>query len=375
MRPVSGMVLTGGLMLATLNLGAQVTFDPHGDPATGVLRVTTVPSSRGQCRQCHPGHGDSWEPGPNPLLLFTDNTNAVAFWDQGDGPCHRGRPSNYPLTESDRMPETEPDAGYFEANVGGVRETGVDRRGRWPGETVYTDPTVTPLGRYISPHAQDPDMPRRDPAGEGLCLNCHDPHGTPNPRDLLVAPYGGIGGHDAVGPPAQYGLCFTCHGSTGPAGMDTENRLLADFYDAGMGGENAGHRILMNPAVGLSWPSHVQMGDMLPCYDCHDPHGSEGYNGTEPNAYLISDQRPGWSGLTDTVNDSEQCRRFCFGCHVPSDGIPGSQTVEGIVMNTLPDRAPHRSTGGRSCYDCHGRDYSGPGSRNVHNPDPGTMSP
>jgi predicted CXXCH cytochrome family protein len=215
-------------------------------------------------------------------------------------------------------------------------------------------------------------MPRQGPNGEGLCLNCHEPHASNNPFDLLVQPYLSIGGHESVGPPTRYALCFSCHGAGGPGGMDYENTLIADFYDAGLNGESAGHQIRMNPDIAISWPAHIQAGDMLPCYDCHNPHGSEGYNAVQPNGYLISDQRRGWSDLTDTINDAEQCRTFCFGCHIPSDGIPGSQEVEGIVMNTIPDRNGHRTLDTQSCYQCHGNDYRNPRSHNVHNPKPGS---
>ena len=120
----------------------------------------------------------------------------------------------------------------------------------------------------------------------------------------------------------------------------------------------------------VGWPGGLA-GDMLPCYDCHNPHGSQGNSRAEPNAYALSDQRPGWSGLTATQSDPEQSRRFCFGCHVPADGVPGSQVVEGIVMNTLSDLEPHRSTAVQGCFECHGNDYSGPTALNVHNPGTG----
>jgi hypothetical protein len=83
---------------------------------------------------------------------------------------------------------------------------------------------------------------------------------------------------------------------------------------------------------------------------------------------LISDERPGWANLTNTVTDPEQSRRFCLGCHIASDGVPGSQVVEGIVMNTIPSgEIEHGSTGTRGCFECHGGDYSSPTSSNVHN--------
>jgi len=367
-RASTGLAIGAILGLAFLRSDAQVIFDPHGDPLTGALRITTFPSTRGQCSQCHISHGDPNLPGPYRIELFAPNTNAqIAFYSEGDGPCHRDRPGNYPLTENDRMPELEPDAGYFEANSGGERIRGVQFRGRWPGETIWSDVRLTPQGHFLSPHAQDPHMPLRDASGQGMCENCHDPHGTANLRDILVDTYAGIGGFDAVAAPVEYRLCFDCHGHDGPPGMDPENQLIEDFYDAGLNGDMAGHQIHRNSNVALSWPSRIQDGDMLPCYDCHNPHGSEGNGGIAPNGFLLSDQRPEWYGLTDTRNDAVQGRRFCLGCHIPADGIPGTKTVEGIVMNTIPNRMEHRSTGTRNCNECHGNDYGGPQAHNVHN--------
>lgn len=344
--------------------------DPHGDASSGVLREATQPSTQGACVQCHPAHGvDAGT--AKPILLFTDNTNELAFFSQGAAACHANLPLNYPLAESDRLPEGQPDAGYFEANDGGTRRVGVEWRGRWPGRQTYTDGRVVGNGHFVSPHALDPDMPRKDLLGEGLCFNCHDPHPTQNPFDLLVHEYRSIGGASSLGPPQEYELCFSCHGHGGPAGMDVENTRIEDFYDNSLNGLTAGHAIRRNPNVAISWPSSVRQGDMLSCSDCHDAHGSRGNDGVSPNAFVLSDERTGWSGLTDTQNDPTQCRRFCFGCHIPSDGIAGTQTVRGIVMNTLTDQAGvHASTNGQSCYDCHGRDYGSATGFNVHHPDP-----
>ena len=84
MRPVSGVVLTGVLTLAAWTISAQTTYDPHADPNTGVQRLATVPSTRGQCRQCHATHEDSPNAPVFPIELFTDNVNRIAFWFGGD---------------------------------------------------------------------------------------------------------------------------------------------------------------------------------------------------------------------------------------------------------------------------------------------------
>jgi hypothetical protein len=358
----SASTIVSLLVLCATSTSAQTTYDPHSDPETGVLRPGLDPALRGQCVQCHPTHGEEGAT-PQEILLYGDNDNSYCF------ACHESQPNNYPLMETDRMPETAADAGYFEANVGGDRIPGVERRGRWPGRRVYEESAIAPNGHYYSPHSQDPDMPRFNEHNEGRCVTCHDPHGTENPFDMLVGAYRGIGGHETDLPPAQYGFCFDCHSVEGPAGMDVENTFIRDYYDSGLNGDAAGHAIQFNSDVALSWPAHIQRGDKLACYDCHNPHGSSGYNGADPNVFLISDERPEWSGLTDTLNDPEQARRFCFGCHIPSDGVPGSKSVQGIVMNSLSSMPTHHSsTATKSCTDCHGRDYSGPTANNVHNP-------
>ena len=76
--------------------------------------------------------------------------------------------------------------------------------------------------------------------------------------------------------PTRYELCFSCHAVSGPVGMEGSGRRIADFYNSAINpDETAGHQIRMDPDIALSWPSHVRVGDKLPCYDCHNPHGSQ----------------------------------------------------------------------------------------------------
>lgn len=363
---IGAVVLSLGLTVVLVNAQAP---SPHLDPVHGVKRIQTPWAPVGDCAHCHDMHESTSGGPPEVGLLFTENNNALCYTPGGAGPCHQQTPSNYPADESSRIPEGFAEAGYFEYNTGGAKIRGVDYRGRWPGSVVYDDPSVVgSFLRYASPHRNDPDMPRRDGGGQGSCLNCHDAHQSDNPFDMLVSPYLAIGGYDEPTYPTRYQLCFDCHSAFGPGGMNASGRLIADFYDSSINGESAGHQIRMNPEVALSWPSHLHFGDKLPCYDCHNAHGSRGYNNEGPNANLISDERPGWSNLTDTKTDPAQSRRFCLGCHIPSDGVPGSITVEGIIMNAIPNEDGHLSTDARGCFECHGADYASPQSNNVHNP-------
>jgi hypothetical protein len=348
-----------------------VTNSAHLDPDHGVLRINETWAPRGSCSQCHVMKGPESGGPPYPTLLFTENTNQLCY--SAGGACHQQLPVNYPADETSRIPSGFPDAGYFEYNSGGVMIHGVEYRNRWPGEAVYENTARTSVGSgYFSPHRNDPDMPRVDSMGSGSCLNCHYPHGSNNPFDMLVGTYRGIGGSTDPTYPSQYGLCFQCHSHFGPPAMDITGKLLTDFYDSSLNPDGrAGHQIRLNPQIAISWPAHIRKGDKLPCYDCHNPHGSRGYDGAGPNAFLISDERPGWANLADTRSDPIQSRAFCLGCHISSEGVPGSREVEGIVMNAISDRSGHRSTDFNGCFECHGADYTTSNSSNVHHPGAG----
>lgn len=345
--------------------------NPHYDPIHGVDRLQTSPPTVGQCTQCHRPH-DNDGATPEPVLLFDENANQLCYSAGGANGCHAALPAGYPVTEADRMPESAPAPGYFEANSGGARLPGVLQRRRWTGAAVFEDARSFAPDRFYSPHRNDLDMPRLDDGDHGLCLNCHDPHQGQSEHDLLRKVYQPWGGTWPRRAAVRLAACLDCHGPTGPLGMEEENRLIAGYYDAALNADgNAGHAIRKNSRIALSWPAHIRAGDPMPCFECHNPHGSRGHDGVNPNGFLLSDQRPGWSGLTATRSDAAQSRRFCLGCHIPADGVPGTIDVGGIVMNTLSDRGPHRSSASQGCFHCHGADYSDPQGFNVHHPSTG----
>jgi hypothetical protein len=357
---LTALVITAGVVFSQDNLpdASTLPYDgTHLSSIDGVLRDPTLP--RGDCGQCHILHKET---NPAAQNLFAPPDNMLCYSTTGLGGCHINRPdggsAGYPAQEQDRFPDLHPFHGYFEANAGGTRSPGVANRVRWPGRAIWENITY-------SKHYSSASMPRLDATGHGSCLVCHDPHSGASPYGQLVKRYGPIAGSATNGAPPEYELCLSCHGSNGPSGLAPESRRIADFYSrSSTGSERAGHAIMSTRGV-------VKKGDRLPCYDCHNPHGSAGNDGTHPNSSMISDERPGWYGLTDIVTDSVQVRRFCSGCHAYPD-LPGSGgVVEGITPAPMPDAYPHRSYETKHCYDCHGRDYSSPDGFNVHNPSSG----
>lgn len=256
------------------------------------------------------------------------------------------------------MPIGSADPGYFEYNSAGVRVSGLSNLVRWPGQQVWQDLTY-------SPHNTSPNMPVKDAFGNGSCANCHNAHGGPSLHDMLDTTYSGIVGSQNGLQPESFLLCLSCHNPNGPVGMSDSSKHISDYYDRALNpSSNSGHGI-------SSTTGYVPGNSRLPCYDCHNPHGSQGYGRMGANAYLLSDQRPGWWGLTSIKTDSVQVRRFCFGCHKSSDGLFGG-TVEGLTMTALPGDVPqHHSNATAHCYDCHGRNYNSSTGHNVHNPSSG----
>ncbi|MFH1573116.1 MAG: hypothetical protein ABIG68_03990, partial [Acidobacteriota bacterium] len=237
-------------------------FNPHGNPLSGVERIFTRPPSRGECTQCHDLHVREGEILSHRYGLFAPNDNGICYAPGAASPCHQAIPPGYPADESDRIPEDLPGAGYFEVNAGGTRAPGVELRERWPGAMVYESDRMLAGNHYVSPHRSDPDMPLTDDRGRGLCLNCHNPHGTENLFDILVDRYDGIAGWEGPEPPAAYRLCFRCHGHDGPPGMEIANQWIEDYYDEGLQGDGtAGHAIRLSPKSALSWPGSVRKGD------------------------------------------------------------------------------------------------------------------
>jgi len=314
------------------------------------------------CSGCHKPHGD---PALRPKLPATE-INGTPVAAVGNGwclACHDDEQSWYSgLDDYDLSDPSRDASGYPVAGV-------------FAGASVYTDVDA-------NPHASIPASGTTRQVGD--CLYCHAAHGSSSRYDSLVATLapstpGRVASDRATG--AYAALCFGCHGggsweTSGAA--DIKRYATRGAADAGINA-SGGHRI---KSAGGTLP----VGAPLPCYDCHNPHGS-----SRGNASLLSDALG--EGL-DTSTDAG-VRRFCLTCHVTSDlygwdaqsgvwaTVSSTDKVEGLRRDG--GTAGHGPGGGKnwlllkvtvghqrddafSCYECHGGDYADADSNNVHNP-------
>lgn len=265
--------------------------------------------------------------------------------------------------------------------------SGYPTLGTYAGRTTYNNTTWNAHNPTTSTNVIWPSSGR----SSGDCRNCHASHANTVKYDALLAAFRPSSSETTEsdrlnGTYAE--LCVTCHDGS-PA---TTNVRQFITYDATKTGDDytGGHRIFTSGG-------NLPVGAPLPCYDCHNPHGTKGNDGSNPNKHLISDEQ--WSGI-DTSTTAGVVN-FCTKCHLPweytagsgqpdANTIPAGQltTIEGLDRRVVANKLSlpggitahlkaNMTTPAISCYDCHGSSYSAPSHStgyNVHRPMPGGAS-
>lgn len=323
------------------------------DPAAPASDMTM------NCADCHDAHAVASESPMVPLSVINGN-KVTAAGNEWCTACHddAGEDSWYPGVYPARSAPERDAAGYPVV-------------GTWPGADAYAAPG--------NAHARIPESTQTAAAsgidvrrGAGDCLYCHAAHGGSNTYDGLLGEFRPVTDATLASDQANgdyAAACFDCHGGTVPSGFTTAPVDIKRLVTSTSPTSTAGHRV---KTPGGTLP----VGSPLPCYECHNPHGSSRGNGK-----LISDARGG--GL---LNDEKprSIRAFCFTCHTASDtgrgwdsdssafgAVGATESVVGIPRSggalRLPMMYQHEEAGTASCNDCHGYSELSP-DNDVHNP-------
>jgi len=189
--------------------------------------------------------------------------------------------------------------------------SGYPTSGTFPGATVYTTPAKNAHANIPAGSMDDWVMASREATRvAGDCLWCHSGHRGKSEYDGLVDTFGASGASAADLVEGDYAaVCFRCHSAELAVGVqfygpytvpDVASSALATDTTAS---RSNGHRIR---SEGSTLPQNAP----LPCYECHNPHGSE-----RGNSRLISDVL----GAELDVSTDAGMRAFCLTCHSTSD--------------------------------------------------------
>lgn len=316
---------------------------PHGDPATdfdlpkkGIVvdSVTVTPTDRVTwCTACH---------------------NTKHSWYVSTG---AGTSANYEtsITSPTRVDDVASDYNHYPT------------LGTFPGSDHYmdADDSVEATTAHFAIRSGIV-MSLVDPSQEatrttGDCLWCHASHRSSEPYDAVLKDYrpsteDDKGSDGSAGSYAQ--ACFECHGNSSidatPLNSSDDVYISANPsvpYNNAYWATTAGARniyLLVSDSTNPTRTGHqvrssdayYEPGSPLPCYECHNPHGSKNGNTT-----MISDAL---GGNLNPRGTAAQVRQFCFSCHTTGDGTPSGWDsdsnndgvhTDGVYTTTLANTA------------------------------------
>ena len=325
-----------------------------------------------ECSTCHGVHQDS-KSAKGALLPTTIKKFGTLKSDITVDPtaqnaqcvsCHDNDNTWYTATNTSAYPSTS-----SPATLTASADTGMNSypaTGTYPGETVANSTAMNGHANISASGDYD----------KGDCRYCHSSHAT-DARDQLLTGRGELRAMKATGgvvsdeektSGAYASFCLSCHNSSNKGTPWAAAEDVASYVSLPAGSteasrtaflkSNAGHKITTTTA-------ELPAGSSLPCYACHNPHGSS------TNAMNFNDELG-----TNLKNNDD----FCYTCHVTSDGYvcedgnagvtvkladAKRQTVYGIKRDgsdnsklKLSDNEGHQKGSSVSCSTCHGNQHN-----------------
>lgn len=325
-----------------------------------------------ECSTCHGVHQDS-KSAKGALLPTTIKKFGTLKSDITVDPtaqnaqcvsCHDNDNTWYTATNTSAYPSTS-----SPATLTASADTGMNSypaTGTYPGETVANSTAMNGHANISASGDYD----------KGDCRYCHSSHAN-GARDQLLTGRGELRAMKATGGVvsdeektngAYASFCLSCHNSSNKGTPWAAAEDVASYVSLPAGSteasrtaflkSNAGHKITTTTA-------ELPAGSSLPCYACHNPHGSS------TNAMNFNDELG-----TNLKNNDD----FCYTCHVTSDGYvcedgnagvtvkladAKRQTVYGIKRDgsdnsklKLSDNEGHQKGSSVSCSTCHGNQHN-----------------
>ena len=214
----------------------------RGARATGPRTARSAPAETQSCARCHDNHGsappkllgvDRGSTSTASVRAITANNNTVCY------ACHTAASTGFPATVTAPHRIRLPDRRHVARDYHTVttrRSHGRAHERKWPAASGY--------------------------AG-GDCKNCHDVHGTANAYDELVATYASR--RLTVQPVLRL-----------PRLGVVRRTNIEQYYPTSAGGTAANGTIPTDALRPQAPPRRAVLpaGSAMPCYDCHNPHGS-----------------------------------------------------------------------------------------------------
>ncbi len=189
------------------------------------------------------------------------------------------------------------------------------------------------------------------PAGDGECMECHNPHST-DEAALLKAPMGEVCGecHETaegkfVHGPVADGDCTACHN---PHETDTDSLLLKTGSELCTECHTSVAEEIEAAAV-----AHGALDAGEGCIECHSPHASDWSALTKDSVRAVCLECHDTDVPTDAkVLHGKENSGDCSDCHAPHGG-----DLEVLLVGTFPaaQYVPWTNDAYPLCFSCHDR--------------------